>query len=114
MRERLRTYLENSPGVRVIQRAAESEFYPALICLIVFIAYCSDHELLFASILVAFASVKLILFRDLKSIPQQRVVLVQILRFEVAGGIMFCGVHDNVPEITESDGWGRGTGTRLP
>ena len=54
------------------------------------------------------------LFRDLKSIPQQRVVLVQILRFEVAGGIMFCGVHDNVPEITESDGWGRGTGTQLP
>ena len=37
------------------------------------------------------------LFRDLKSIPQQRVVLVQILRFEVAGGIMFCGVHDNAP-----------------
>lgn len=68
MRERLRTYLENSPGVRVIQRAAESEFYPALICLIVFIAYCSDHELLFASILVAFASVTLILFRDLKTI----------------------------------------------
>ena len=67
MRERLRTYLENNPGVRVIQRVAESEFYPALICLLVFMAYCSDHELLFATLLVAFASVTLILFRDLKT-----------------------------------------------
>ena len=68
MRERLRTYLENSPGVRVIQRAAESEFYPALVCLIVFMAYCSDYEMLFATVLIAFASVTLILFRDLKTL----------------------------------------------
>lgn len=68
MRERLRTYLENSPGVRVIQRAVESEFYPALICLLVFMAYCSRFELLFAAVLIAFASVTLVLFRDLRSI----------------------------------------------
>lgn len=67
MRERLRTYIENSPGVRVLHRAVDSEFYPALICLIVFMAYCSDHELLFATVLVAFASVTLVLLRDLKS-----------------------------------------------
>ena len=68
MRERLRTYLENSPGVRAIQRAAESEFYPALVCLLVFMAYCSDYEMLFATVLIAFASVTLILFRDLKTL----------------------------------------------
>ena len=68
MWERMRTYLENNPGVRVLQRAVDSEFYPALICLLVFMSYCSRHEVLFAAVLIAFASVTLVLFRDLRSI----------------------------------------------
>lgn len=68
MWERLRTYLENNPGVRVLQRAVDSEFYPALICLLVFMSYCSRHEVLFAAVLIAFASVTLVLFRDLRPI----------------------------------------------
>ena len=68
MWERLRTYLENNPGVRVLRRAVDSEFYPALICLLVFMSYCSRHEVLFAAVLIAFASVTLVLFRDLRPI----------------------------------------------
>lgn len=65
MRDRLRTYLENNVGVRLLRRIVDSELYPALIALLVFMAYCSRHEILFATLLVGFAAVTLILFPDL-------------------------------------------------
>ena len=53
-------------------------------------------------------------FRDLKGVAEQCVVLIQILRFQITGQIMVCGVHTNTPVLTGSDGWGRGTGTPRP
>ena len=53
-------------------------------------------------------------FRDLKGVAEQCIVLIQILRFQITGQIMVCGVHTNTPVLTGSDGWGRGTGTPRP
>ena len=53
-------------------------------------------------------------FRDLKGVAEQCVVLIQILRFQITGQIMVCGVHTNTPVLTGSDGWDRGTGTPRP
>ena len=53
-------------------------------------------------------------FCDLKGVAEQCVVLIQILRFQITGQIMVCGVHTNTPVLTGSDGWDRGTGTPRP
>lgn len=68
MKKKIRAFFDSNSGVRLIRRIADSDLYPALFCLLAFMAYCSHIEILFAAILIALAAITLVFCENLKPI----------------------------------------------
>ena len=66
MREKIHAFFDSNSGVRLIRRIADNDLYPALFCLLTFMGYCSQIELLFAAVIMALAAISLVFCKDLK------------------------------------------------